>query len=277
MKLSKRVRASLDSVIQKFKAGDLSAITQVARIHLTNDAPASHWSFSNRVIAFVQSGELDRRGYCQWREIGRQVKKGSQAAYILRPWMLKKTHEVDGEQEEDFHCLGFSPIPVFPASATEGETPLAQYTPIHLPPLSEVAKRLGILVNYVPVAPNRLGDCDVSGQKIRLGSTDPAVFFHELAHAVHARLEGKLQGGQQVTQETVAEFTATVLMELYGLRDHTGNAWRYIETYAKDPLQAITKALGTVEQILAVLTTANVETDLPSDTNRIHFTPRGGN
>lgn len=277
MKLSKRVRTSLDTVIQKFKAGDLSAITQVARIRLAADAPASRWSFANRVIALVQTGELDCRGYRQWQEIGRQVKKGSQAAYILRPWMVKKTREVDGEMEEYFLCLGFSPIPVFPASATEGETPLLEYMPIQLPPLSEVANRLGILVNYVPVASDRLGDCDVTGQKIRLGSTDPAVFFHELAHAIHARLDGRLQGGQHVTQEIVAEFTATVLMELYGLRDHTGNAWRYIELYAKDPLQAITKALGTVEQVLAVLTTANAETDPTGDTNRIDFTPSGGN
>ena len=254
-KLSTKARASLDKVIQKFQTGDLSSLVHVARTSLAADAPANRWSFCNRVIAFVQTGELDCRGYRQWQRIGRHVKQGSQAAYILRPWTIKKTREVDGEMEEYLLCIGFSTIPVFPASATEGEMPLPEYMPIDLPPLSEVAKRLGIFVNYVPVAPDRLGDCDVTGRKIRLGSADPTVFFHELAHAVHARLEGQLQGGQHAEQEIVAEFTATVLMELYGLRDHTGNAWRYIEAYAKDPLQAITKALGTVEQVLAVLTT----------------------
>ena len=63
-----------------------------------------------------------------------------------------------------------------------------------------------------------------------------------LAHAAHAKLEGKLQGGQDAGQETVAEFTAAVLMHLYGLGDRTGNCWKYIQYYASDPLQAIVKA-----------------------------------
>ena len=50
-----------------------------------------------------------------------------------------------------------------------------------------------------------------------------------------------------------AEFTAAVLMHLYGLGDRTGNCWRYIQNYAPDPLQAIVKALGTVEKVLALL------------------------
>lgn len=255
MRLSQQARDSLDTVIDKFRTGDLSPITQVARIRLAADAPASRWSFSNRVIAFIQTGELDCRGFRQWQQLDRHLKKGSRAAYILRPHIVKTTQDGDGDSEEEAACIGFSPVPVFPASATEGVTPLPGYTPVELPPLTDVAKRLSISVNYVPVTPGRLGDCDITGSKIRLGTIDPAVFFHELAHAVHARLEGKLQGGQQAQQETVAEFTATVLMELYGMRDHTGNAWRYIESYAKDPLQAITKALRMVEQVLEVLTT----------------------
>lgn len=253
-KLSTKAKASLDKVIQKFQTGDLSSIVYVARNRLATDAPASRWSFSNRVIAFVQTGELDCRGFRQWQKQGRRVRKGERAAYILRPWTVKKTGDADGEVEEQFICVGFCPVSVFPASATEGETPLPEYTPVELPPLSQVAKRLGISVNYIPAIPGRLGDVDVKGRKVRLGSKDPSVFFHELAHAVHARIEGKLQGGQHEEQETVAEFTATVLMELYGIRDHTGNAWQYIKIYEKDPLRAITKALATVEQVLAVLT-----------------------
>ena len=42
-------------------------------------------------------------------------------------------------------------------------------------------------------------------------------------------------------------------MDFYGLGDHAGNAWKYISLYANDPLIAITKALGTVEKVLAVL------------------------
>jgi hypothetical protein len=50
-----------------------------------------------------------------------------------------------------------------------------------------------------------------------------------------------------------AEFTACVLMEVYDLGDRSGNAWRYIQAYASNPIQAIARALDTVEKVLEVL------------------------
>ena len=66
-------------------------------------------------------------------------------------------------------------------------------------------------------------------------------------------LRGGLKGGQQVDQEVTAEFCAAVLMDLYSFSDYTGNAWNYISHYADEPLLAITKALGTVEQVISAL------------------------
>ena len=253
MKLSDNAQRSVQRVIELFQRGDLSPITQVARIQLDPTAPAQKWSFSNKVLAYIQAGELDCRGFRQWEEVGRHVKKGSSAIYILRPRLAKGTKEENGETIEYLHCIGFTTIPVFSASNTEGEGTLPHYEPAELPPLFEVAKRLHIAVEYVPVAPDRLGDSKADGSKIRIGAHDPSIFFHELAHAIHARINGGLKGGQDKEQETVAEFTAAVLMDFYGLRNHTGNAWRYIRQYANDPLTAITKALGTIEKVLEVL------------------------
>ena len=121
-------------------------------------------------------------------------------------------------------------------------------------PLVDVAQRLGVEITWQPLPPDRLGGCSVDGSRIRLASHDAAVFFHELAHAAHARLNGgQLKGGQHTGQETVAEFTAAVLMQFYGLQDRSGNAWRYIQGYSKDPLKAIVKALSTVEKVLHLL------------------------
>jgi len=97
------------------------------------------------------------------------------------------------------------------------------------------------------------GWCDEKGKRIALGTHDPHVFFHELAHATHARLNGQLKGGPHEDQEVVAEFTACVLTHLYGLGDRTGNAWQYIKSYARDPLVAIAKALDTVGKVLELL------------------------
>jgi len=253
MKLSPQVQQSLDRVVEKFKTGDLSPITQVIRTQIDPQAPANRWSFCNKVLAYVQAGELDCRGFMQWKTLGRNVRKGSKAVYIIKPITTKRRVAKDGQTSEETVCVGFGSVPVFPASATEGEEALSAYEPVELPPLSDIAKKLGIEVVYVPAAPGRLGDCDVYGNRIRLGSQSPSVFFHELTHAIHAKIEHGLQGGLHEDQETVAELTATILMDFYGISDHSGNAWEYIRHYAKDPLEAITKALSTVEKVLQVI------------------------
>lgn len=250
MNLSPKAQASINKVIEQFKTGDISAISRVARINLDESAPARKWSLSNKIIAFMQAEELDCRGFVQWQNVGRKVKKGSSAVYIFRPHTITKLNDND---EKETICVGFSTVPVFAASSTEGEEINSIYKPAELPPLTEVARKFGIQIDYVPVTPDRLGDCQTDGSKIRLGSHDARIFFHELTHAIHAKIEGGLEGGQQTNQETIAEFTTAVLMDFYGLGDHTGNAWKYISHYADDPIIAITKALGTVEKVLAVL------------------------
>lgn len=252
MKLSTKAQASINKVIVKFQNGDISPITNVARIQLDPSAPARYWSLSNKVISFIQSGELDCRGFKQWEKVGRRIKKGSQAVYILRPLIIKNNNEDNGNEEE-YICIGFSSVPVFAASSTEGDKPLANYQPQDYPDLMDIAKRFNISVDYVPVLADRLGDCSTDGKTIRLGSHNPSIFFHELAHSIHARIDGELMAAQSVEQEVIAEFTATVLMDLYGYSDHTGNAWHYIGSYAKDPLVAISKAMGTIEKVLQIL------------------------
>jgi len=252
MKLSAKAQKSLDRVVEKFKTGDISAISKIARIQLDPNAPAIKWSLSNKVLSIMQAGELDCRGFRQWENVGRRIKKGSSAVYILRPVIVKNKVEDENETEE-MQCIGFAAVPVFAASCTEGEKDLLGYQPKELPELVKVAQKFNISVQYLPTLPDRLGDCSKDGNQIRLGTHSPSVFFHELAHAIHARIEGELKGGQTTKQETIAEFTAAVLMDVYGYPDHSGNAWNYISHYAKDPIISITKAMGTVEKVLQVL------------------------
>jgi len=250
IKLSTKAQKSLDKVIAQFTAGDLSPITQAMKIKIDDDAPAAKWSFMNQVLAYAQTGELDCRTYKQWQAAGRQVKKGAAGAFIFRPKTIKRQNKETGKDE--YICIGFVPFAVFPASATDGDSPLPVYAPVELPPLLDVAKALGIKVKYTQIITNALGQCAVDGSEILLGSHDTDVFFHELGHAVHARID-KLQGGQHEEQETIAELTAATLMDMYGMGNHTGNAWRYISHYAADPLQAIMKASAKVGEILEMI------------------------
>lgn len=249
MKLSEKAQAALDQVVQQFQAGDLSPIVEVARITRDPEAPSTRWTFRNQVLAYAQTRTLDCRGYRQWQEVGRQVSKGSSAAFIFAPRMMTKEDEETGEKES--RLIGFRPIAVFPYQSTEGDGPGAMtYAPKELPPLAEVAQSLGISLIHAPML-DALGSYQHGKGTITLGAEDAPIFFHELAHAAHARIE-QLKPGQDDRQETVAEFTAAVLSELYG-HPYTGNAWEYISSYNDDPLKAIFAALGTVEQVLELI------------------------
>jgi antirestriction protein ArdC len=253
MKLSAKAQKALDTVIARFKSGDLTPIVDIARIRRTDDAPAASWTFTNQVLAYAQTNSLDCRGYRQWQQAGRQVKRGSLAAFIFAPRTVTKEND-DGTQERKL--AGFLTIPVFPYQATEGDAETAiTYEPRERPYLRDLAERLNIEIRYTPML-DALGSCNTTGSRITLGTEDVKTFFHELAHAIHARINGgELKGGQHEDQETVAEFTATVLMEMYGLGDRSGNAWEYIQSYADNPITAITKALSTIEKVLAFLET----------------------
>jgi len=263
MNLSPKAQQALARVVEQFKRGDLSPVVEIARLRRKGGpVPFDGWSFSNRIMAYIQTGSTDLRGYRQWQRVGRQVQKGSRAAFILAPRVKK---EQDGEtDEETAKVIGFLAVPVFPFHTTEGEPlPEHDYTPRKLPPLVDVAERWGVTVTWQPLPPDRLGDCD--GKRIHVGTHDPAVFFHELAHAAHTRVDGpKKKRGQDPYRETIAEFTASVLMHLYGLGDRTGNVWQYVQHYHKDPLAAIQKALSKVEQVLALLLEEEVEQCTPT-------------
>jgi antirestriction protein ArdC len=256
MKLSAKAQAALDKVVARFQSGDLSPISEIARINLPADAPAARWSYSNRVLAYAQTDSLDCRGFRQWEQAGRRVSKGARAGFILGPCtVVKKGKNGDGEDEERPVLVGFRAIPVFAYHQTEGDGDGVSYEPKEPPPLLDVARRLGVEVTWQPVTDDRLGACASDGSRMVIGTHEASVFFHELGHAVHARVNGgSLAGGKVEEKEAVAEFTSCVLMELYGVGDTSGNAWRYIKHFnEKDPLQAVVKALGEVEAILQVL------------------------
>lgn len=252
MKLSDKAQASLDSAIAKFKAGDLSAVVKMARINLPEDAPARKWSFTNQVLAMAQTDSLDNRTYKQWKAVGRQVQKGSFGGFIIYPRMVP---DKDSDEEGKMKLIGFGTTSVFAYHDTEGEE-IPEYSMKDMPPLIEVAHKFGVDIGYEPMI-GALGYCTLDAKNIRLATPDEHVFFHELAHAAHKQVKNnrdeEMVGGQDAHQETVADLTACVLMEMFGLRDDTGNTWKYISHYNEDPLKAIMKAVRDVEGVLAVI------------------------
>ena len=250
--MSPNAEKAIQGVIEKFQTGHLAAIVQIARFQIPESWPASKWSFGNKLLAYLQSHTLNIRGYRQWQEVKRQVKKGAHSVYIYSPHMVKK--EKDGEEQRIL--IGFLPIAVFPIETTEGAPLPDDMTPRELPPLFDVATRLGIAVQYQPVGPDRLGD--FGHGEINLGTDDPRVFWHELAHAAHAATDAEYQTRTSAYKETVAEFTACVLANLYGY-DYTGTTWEYLKMFSPDPLKAIMKAGQHIDNVLNLILAEDVQ------------------
>ena len=249
---STKARASLQQIVELFKLGNVPKALAVATIPPQAGIPSARWSWSNRLLQFM-ADTSDARGYRQWQEAGRQVKKGTKSFCILGPCTKKITDTGDnGEKTEKVVVVGFHAIPVFRVEDTDGE-PLP-YEPSSPPPLADVAQRLGLAVSYQTFAGTFYGCYKGNSKKIVLASHEAQVFFHELAHAAHHRIAGSLKGGQNPSQEIIAELTAATLASLYCPEANLGFSYQYVETYAKKSNKTTERAclavISTVGKVL---------------------------
>jgi len=253
--MNERVKNVLDLIVSKFKSGHIPAAVALASYPIP-DIPSSKWSFTNRILMFL-AGTGDARGFRQWKEANRWLRKGAKAIYILVPCFAKKTDEDTGEEKEILRY--FKPSPVFMYEDTEGE-PL-NYEQIELPdlPLTERAEEWGISVKAVPGNYHYRGYYSPIRQEIGLATPEEKTFFHELAHAGHEKVRGTLAGEQDPFQEIVAELSAQALCRLVGKQaeDTIGNSYSYIERYAGkiglSPYSACLKVLGETEKVLNII------------------------
>jgi hypothetical protein len=232
-----------------------------------DSVPCHRWSWSNQLITAL-AGHSDARGFRQWQDVGRYVKKGEKSFPILVP--LKKKIERDndaGGKDELYLTYGFKTAAVFGLSQTDGE-PLADPNPelttwIASLPLVEVARQWGISVaTYNGDASGAAGKYSPAGF-IALGVRNLATWCHELVHAADDRKTGGLKPGQQIDQEIVAEFGGALLLTILGqtVEADLGGCWDYIRQYAEsakvEPVAACMKFLNrTCDAVALILDTA---------------------
>lgn len=253
--MNAKVKQVLNAILEKFKSGDIPEAIAFSMFPAVSDIPSAKWSFLNRTIMFL-SGTGDARGFKQWQQAGRQVKKGGKAFYILVPCIYKKE---DGDGEEKHVLGGFKPAPVFRLEDTKGD-PL-DYQLLELPdlPLFDRAKEWGLSIKAIPGNYKYYGYYSSDRKEIGLATKEEGVFFHELAHCGHDKIKDGLKAGQDPLQEIVAELSAQALCKLAGKVpiNTLGNSYRYIEKYAeKINLSAFTacmKVLSEVERVLGLI------------------------
>jgi len=254
--MNENVKSVLNTILEKFKDGSVPEAVAYATFPAL-DVPSSSWSFFNRTIMFLCGGTADARGFRQWQEVNRYVKKGSRAFHIIVPCFGKAKDEKTGEDSEVIRF--FKAAPVFRYEDTDGE-PLS-YEQIEVPPLPliEKATAWGINVKTVPGNYRYYGSYSMTRKEIALASAEECVFFHELSHAAHEKVIGKLKGGQVPYQEIVAELSAAALCKMVGKEANRtiGNSYKYIESYAKElkesPYSACMKVLSQTEAVLHLI------------------------
>lgn len=262
-----KISEAITKIIERFKEGDLPKAIAIACFPQA-DVPMNKWSFFNKIIAIL-CGTGDARGFRQWKQAGRYVKKGAKSFPILAPKFKKQEDEETGE---DISVLiGFIPVNVFRVEDTDGE-PL-DYQMLEVPelPLMKVAEKFGVSIKAIPGNDKYYGYYSPTRKEIALATSEESVFFHELTHAVDTRLRNlKPKLGQQLDREIIAELSACTLGYILGKKipDSIGNHFEYIERYAKkaklNVVSACMKYFSCVEAVIAEIMQYNTN-DLADD------------
>jgi hypothetical protein len=215
------------------------------------DSPhCRRWSWGNQLLTVIH-GYTDARGFRQWEQVGRKVKKGEKAFYILGPVTKKVRNEETSE--EKVIVVGFKGLPVFGLQQTEGK-PLPSGDPdiekwIESLPLLGVAKAWGLSVGTFDGKEG--GDLGRywNGEAIEIGVKNWSTWAHELVHSADDRNGSLKERGQHWRSETVAELGGAVLLEILGFEREAdlGGCLGYIQSYAQK------EGIGVVEACMIVL------------------------
>lgn len=203
--------------------------------YLKMQAAFHQYSFNNTMLILAQCSDATKvAGFKTWQKLGRQVRKGEKALWILAPRTFKNKPNDDADAKEDDDedtpektFVTFKPVPVFDLSQTDGE------------PLPSPVQRLqgddGGLFKRVKAWSEAWG-CPVSVEDfegrangfydperhaitVRAG-IDPAqqlkTLVHELAHA-HLHRDIEVYRAHRGDCELEAESTAFVVLNHFGI------------------------------------------------------------
>ena len=251
-----RISQVMEKTIEEFRSGNFPEIAAKTIIQADPNRPSAKWSMNNKMIIQIMANTSDARGYKQWLAVGRHVKKGERAVYILGPnqKIITEKNKETGLEETKSVLVGYFGIPVFAYQQTEGND-LPAYTPKSIPPLMEVAQKLGIKVSFQEtVTQGAYGFYSPKKDEIVMGTSDELDFFHELTHAIDRRLGFEKE---YKNREIVAEFTAAVLAKMYKV-ERTKESFNYINQVlsktstgtTEDTFRAIQKIVHKSEKIL---------------------------
>jgi antirestriction protein ArdC len=223
------------------------------RDYLVFQSRFHRYSYGNvLLIASQDSRATQVAGFRTWQRLGRFVRKGETAIWILAPMTGKRTNP---EGEDESVIRGFRYVPVFDIAQTRGEAApsicekLCGDDPSRFyDRLVTMARSIDFRVDDHEFADTRNGDCSTSERRIRVESRNtPAqrvkTLAHELAHALlHRSVDDR------ALAELEAESTAFVVCRRIGL-DTGSYSFGYVATWAGGGDEAVLKIRSSCDHI----------------------------
>lgn len=201
-----------------------------------------NYSFYNQFILYC-SGASQVASYKRWKEMGRSVKNGAKAIWILAPSIKKvrEENEETGEDEIGEVITGFVSVPVFDIADTEGEEIKRKMTTksdIELDTLLKVAENLGYKVSFKALEVETGGY--VAEKNIVLNSNLPKLentgtMLHELSHGELGHTNSSDMTSRSLAEQQ-AETVTAILCNIYGIErksDFYLKSWKLDEDIKK--------------------------------------------
>lgn len=269
MRFYGKAETAANSVLRAFQNPQtLPAALAPIFIRRRDGVPCRSWSWSNQMIVALM-GHSDARGFRQWQEAGRKVKKGEKSFPILVPCTKRIVREnpETGQEERVPVLYGFKSAAVFGLDQTDGE-PIPDADPeaenwLQSLPLLDVAQEWGLSVESYNGRQGAAQGRYMHGSGIALGVENLSTWAHELIHAADDRLGSLSAFERKWRKETVAELGGAVLLCCLG-QEHDadlGGCWQYIQAWSRhdgiEPIQACQRMLKrTCDAVALILETA---------------------
>ncbi len=203
-----------------------------------------NYSFYNQIILCF-AGCSQVAGYKKWKELGRTVKKGGKAVWILAPWFkkVKAKKEAEEQKKKELKLLsGFFSVPVFDISQTEGEPIKRGITigsDIDFKELRKATEKAGWTVVFKPLEIAKGGYVTSENGEITLNSNlDETENTGTLVHEwVHKELKHPNSGTPARVAEQQAETATYLVCKVLGIERKSVfylKSWGLSENIFKD-------------------------------------------
>jgi antirestriction protein ArdC len=256
------MKEKMDQYINKLALELEGGHTELFKEYLKVVSKFHKYSFGNQMLISMQNPAASHvAGFKTWQSLGRQVRKGSKAIYILAPCKSKKTVTTGGKDEEK-PFIWFRSVPVFDVSSTDGEALPEWYHSLGDDTLN-IFNRLkaamierGIPVTECSIPGGALGRAYADRIEIE-ESLDPMnkalTLIHEAAHVL-LKHQGENKNLSREFKEAQAEAATFCVSQHFGVdspftKDYL-ISWKATDGVLRENLTAITKVSQEIIDIL---------------------------